>query len=116
MSDVAFINEAATLSKRLTRMRASGPGEVERAMRSIERDYGIDYSFQWSLRYRADRLKFISASIFNRIQAAYRAECARQMRSLAHEYQETKESTGLADDFMDSVAALVAETNAEEMK
>lgn len=116
MSDVAFINEAADLSKRLTRMRTRGPGEIENAMRSLERDYGIEYSFLWSLRYRRDQLKFISASFFSRIQAAYRAECARQMRSLADEYKETKVQTGIADDFMDSVAALVAETNAEEVK
>jgi hypothetical protein len=114
MSDVAYINEAADLSKRLTRMRARGPGEIENAMRALERDYGIEYSFLWSLRYRRDQLKFISASFFARIKAAYAAECARQMRSLAHEYEVTKAQTGIADDFMDSVAALVAETDAEE--
>lgn len=114
MSDVALINEAATISNKLTRMRVSGPGEVERAMRELESEYGIEYGFMWSLRYRRDRLKFISGSIVARIKAAYAAECAKQMRNLAHEYQETKKATGLADDFMDSVAALVAETDAEQ--
>lgn len=116
MSDVALLNEAAGISRELTRMRARGPGDVENAMRQIESEYGIEYGFLWSLRYRLDRLKFISASTLNRIRAAYQAERERQIRKAAYEYKLTKEQTGVANDFMDSVAALVAETNAEEVK
>ena len=45
MSDAAYLDQAATWSKDLTRMRSRGPGDMENAMRSLERDYGIDYWF-----------------------------------------------------------------------
>jgi len=85
MSDAAYLDQAALWSKDLTRMRARGPGDMENAMRSIERDYGIDYWFIWQLRYKRDRLKFLSVSVYERLKSAYRAECERQMRKLAHE-------------------------------
>ncbi len=66
-------------------MRARGPGDMENAMRSIERDYGIDYWFIYQLRYKRDRLKFLSVSVYDRLKAAYRAECERQMRKLQNE-------------------------------
>lgn len=114
MSDAAYIADAAKLSRELTRMKARGPGDTENAMRRIEREYGIDFGFLWSLRYRVDRLKIISHSIYLRIQAAHAAERERQLRKAAHDYQLTKTQTGIDSPFMDSVAALVAETNAEE--
>lgn len=85
MTDAAYLDQAAVWSKDLTRMKARGPGDTENAMRMIEREYGIEYSFVWSLRYRRDRLKRISKSVFERIEAAYRAECLRQMRKLKNE-------------------------------
>lgn len=115
MSDAAYIADAAKLSRELTRMKASGPGDTENAMRRIEREYGIDFGFLWSLRYRVDRLKIISHSIYLRIKATHAAEIERQTRKMAHDYQITK-AAGVKSDFMDSVSALVAETNAEEVK
>jgi hypothetical protein len=94
MSDAAYLDQAAMWSKDLTRMKARGPGDTENAMRQIEREYGIDYGFLWSLRYRRERLRIISVSAYETIRAAYRAECERQMRKLENELKRTEEITG----------------------
>ncbi|MBX3533382.1 MAG: hypothetical protein KF826_03450 [Xanthobacteraceae bacterium] len=115
MSDAAYIADAAVLSKELTRMKARGPGDTENAMRLIEREYGIDYGFLWSLRYRVDRLKFISHSVYLRIQAAYRAECERQVRKLQHELEINK-AMGAGADAVASAEAFLNEMDAEDLK
>lgn len=89
MSDAAYLDQAALWSKDLTRMRARGPGDMENAMRSLERDYGIDYWFIWQLRYRRDRIKVLSVSVYDRLKAAYGAECERQIRKLKNEIAAT---------------------------
>lgn len=89
MSDAVYIDNAQKWSKELTRMKARGPGDTENAMRSIEREYGIDYGFLWSLRYRRERLKIISKSVYETIAAAYQAECKRQIRKLKNEIANT---------------------------
>jgi hypothetical protein len=94
MTDAAYLDQAAVWSKDLTRMRARGPGDLENAMRSIERDYGLDYWFLYQLRYKRDRLKFLSVSVYERLKAAYQAECERQMRKLANDIKRTEEATG----------------------
>ena len=94
MSDVAYIDQAVTWSKELTRMRARGPGDLENAMRSIERDYGIDYWLLWQLRYRRDRFKDIGCGVFARLREAWFSECARQQRKLAIEIEITKAIAG----------------------
>lgn len=94
MSDAAFIDQAVAWSKDLTRMKARGPGDTENAMRQIERQYGVDYGFLWSLRYRRERLRTISISVYESIRAAYLAECAAQMRKLANDIERTEEITG----------------------
>jgi hypothetical protein len=94
MSDTAYLDQAATWSKDLTRMKARGPGDTENAMRRVEREYGIDYGFLWSLRYRRDRLRTISISVYEGIRAAYREECVRQMRKLENEIVKTEKIAG----------------------
>lgn len=94
MSDAAYLDQAATWSKDLTRMKARGPGDTENAMRQIEREYGVDYGFLWSLRYRRERLRTISISAYESIRAAYRAECERQMRKLENEITRTEKIAG----------------------
>jgi hypothetical protein len=94
MSDAAYLDQAAMWSKDLTRMKARGPGDTENAMRRIEREYGIDYGFLWSLRYRRGQLKIISLSVYEGIRAAYREECARQMRKLENELKRTEAIVG----------------------
>lgn len=113
MSDAAYLDQAATWSKDLTRMRARGPGDMENAMRSLERDYGIDYWFIWQLRYRRDRLKFLSVSVYDRLKAAYQAECERQMRKLKHEIAATEQIAGARLASVRAATALVEQASRE---
>ena len=94
MSDAAYLDQAAAWSKELTRLKSRGPGDTENAMRFIARHYGLDYGFLWSLRYRRDRLRIISISVYEGIRAAYRAECAAQMRKLGNDIKRTEEIAG----------------------
>src|ERR1700730_7963512 len=94
MSDAAYLDQAQRWSKDLTRMKSRGPGDTENAMRLIEREYGIDYGFLWSLRYRRDRLRTISISVYESIATAYRSECERQMRKLKNEIVITEQIAG----------------------
>jgi hypothetical protein len=109
VSDAAYIDAAQRWSKDLTRMKARGPGDTENAMRQIEREYGIDYGFLWSLRYRRERLRTISISIYESIRAAYLAECAAQMRKLKNELERTEEITGADNAVVRKAKALVGE-------
>jgi hypothetical protein len=111
MSDAAYIDAAQKWSKDLTRMKARGPGDTENAMRLIEREYGIDYGFLWSLRYRRERLRTISISAYESIRAAYRAECGRQMRKLEHEITLTKQIAGADNAAVRAAEALVSKAS-----
>ena len=108
MSDAAYLDQAALWSKDLTRMKARGPGDTENAMRQIEREYGIDYGFLWSLRYRRERLRIISISVYESIRAAYRAECERQMRKLENDIRRTEEIAGADSNAVRAAKALLS--------
>ncbi|MGY3527259.1 hypothetical protein [Bradyrhizobium sp. USDA 4452] len=109
MSDAAYLDQAAIWSKDLTRMKARGPGDTENAMRSVAREYNIDYGFLWSLRYRRERLRIISVSVYEAIRAAYRAECERQMRKLENEIRITEEIAGADHAAVVAAKAVVGE-------
>jgi len=111
MSDAAYLDQAAMWSKDLTRMKARGPGDTENAMRSVAREYSIDYGFLWSLRYRRERLRIISVSVYEAIRAAYRAESERQMRKLENEIARTEEITGPDNRAVRAAKTLVSEGN-----
>lgn len=89
-----FVQRAALVSRELTRMKSRGPGDIPNAMRQLEREYGLDYWLLWRLRYTISRIKDVPASAFARLEAAYRAECERQQRRLAHEIQIAEKLTG----------------------
>lgn len=109
MSDVAYIEQAVNWSKDLTRMRTRGPGDLENAMRAIERDYGVDYWFLWQLRYTPERIKKISVSIYTRIHAAHEAERDRQARLYQHELAITKATAGAAEALIRKAVAVAGE-------
>lgn len=109
MSDAAYLDQAVLWSRDLTRMKCRGPGDIENAMRLIEREYGIEYGYLWSLRYRRGRLKTISISVYESIKAAYRAECARQLRKLRHEVEITERIAGPDSDAVRAAKALLGE-------
>ena len=109
VSDAVYIDAAQRWSKDLTRMKSRGPGDTENAMRQIEREYGIDYGFLWSLRYRRDRLRTISISVYESIATAYRSECERQMRKLKNEIATTETIAGADQAAIRAAKALVGE-------
>ncbi len=109
MSDAVYVEQAAGWSKDLTRIRARGPGDIENAMRAIERDYGIDYWTLWRLRYRKDQIRDIGVSIYMRLRAAYQAECERQLRKMRHEIEATKAIAGPTAASVVAAEALVDE-------
>jgi hypothetical protein len=112
VSDAVYIDEAQGWSKKLTMLRTRGPGDLENAMRAIESEYGIEYGVLWSLRYRRDRIKTISVSVYERLKAAYQAERERQYRMLKHELGQTEAVTGPSDAAV--AAAKVVVRTAEE--
>lgn len=114
MTDAAYIDEAVDWSKKLTRMKARGPGDLENAMRQIEREYGVDYWTLYALRYRRNRIRDIGVSIYMRLRAAYEAECARQMRRLAHEIETTRKIAGASHPAVAAAAAVVGAAEGEE--
>lgn len=84
----AFVGNARDWANELVRRESKGPGDYENAMRRLEARYGIPWQTFWRLRHRPPKDIFIS--IYVRLQAAYMAECERQMRLLKHEIEITK--------------------------
>jgi hypothetical protein len=74
---------ASEMARNLVQRESRGPGDLENAMRRIEAKYGVPYGVLWSLRYRQP--KDILVGVFNRLRAAYQAECERQASILEHE-------------------------------
>ncbi len=73
MSAAEYVDRAAQWSRDLTRFRSRGSGDLENAMRAIERDYGIDYWILWRLRYRKQSIKSLCVSIYARLAQALQA-------------------------------------------
>lgn len=94
MSSVEFVERAAEMSRELTRMRARGAGDIENAMRALERDYGLDYWITWRLRYRLRQIKDIGTGTYARIAEAYRCELERQQRKHAISLEITRAICG----------------------
>jgi len=105
MPDAVYIDRAQRWSKDLTQMKSRGPGDTENAMHRVASEYGIDYGLLWSLRYRRQQIKTISVSAYQKISAAYQAECNRQMRKLRHEIEITEALVGPADAVVAAVKA-----------
>jgi hypothetical protein len=106
MSEAAYVEQAVIWSKELTRMRTRGPGDLENAMRGIERDYGVDYWTLWQLRYRANRIKDIGVSIYMRLESAYQAERARQRRLYEGDQENTQVTGRIAASLVSAADAL----------
>lgn len=105
MTEAAYVDQAAQWAKRLTQTEARGPGDLENAWHRLEGRYGVPWRTFWALRYRKPR--DITAYLFDRLRAAYEAECARQMRLHAHELEITKAITGPDCPAVVAAAALV---------
>lgn len=114
MSDAAFIDEAVEWSKKLTRMKSRGPGDVDNAMRRIESDYGVDYWTIWQLRYTRHRIKSIGTGAYMRLKYAYEAERQRQRRLLSDDIETTERITGPDHPAVAASKAVVGTNNEEE--
>lgn len=108
MYEAADLDQAARWAKGLTWLRARDYSDTKNAMRSLEEDYGIKYWFTWGLRYRRDRLKFVSEKIYERLKDAYSVECKLQMRKLQHEIEQTEQITGPDNAALRSAKALAS--------
>ena len=67
MSATAYVDDAASMARRLVARESVGPGDTENAMRRCEAKYGIPYQSLWSLRYRPPKRIFID--VYERIAA-----------------------------------------------
>ena len=114
MSSAEYVERAAWWSRELTRFRARGPGDTENAMRAIEREYGLDYWFQWRLRYRFSDIKDIGVSVYARLEGAYFAECQRQKRKLEAQLEQTKAAHGPNHPLVVSTETLLRSAEAPE--
>ncbi len=103
----AHVEEAAEISKWLTRREAIGPGDMENAWRRLEVRYGLPWRLFWSLRYR--RPSTIASHYYLKLHAVYQAERERQMKLLRHETFVTAQIAGSASDHMVAAQAAIRE-------
>lgn len=103
--------QARDWANALVQRESRGNGDTENAMRRLESRYGIPWRVFWALRYRppGDVLK----GIYDRLGAAYLAECERQKRKLEHEIEITKIIAGPDAAAVLQAEALVGETTGE---
>lgn len=103
------VGEAQIWARELVRREMRGPGDVGNAMRRLGQRYGIEYSVLYSLRYRPP--KDIVVSVYERLRAAYLAECDRQERLLRHERKITESKGLIAASLMRAADALGGSTD-----
>jgi hypothetical protein len=105
LEQIENIALAREMASRMVVREASGPGDIDNAMRRIEARYGVPYSLLWALRYRPP--KDILLSPYRLLCAAYEAEVERQMRCLKNEIEITKAKCGADRPAVRAAEALV---------
>lgn len=100
-------SEAKAWARDLVRIETRCPGDTENAMRRLARRYEMPWRVFWTLRYRAPR--DVMASVYLRLEAAYRAELERQERLLRNELQITRLKAGPGHPAVRAAEALVGE-------
>ena len=83
-----FVSNARDWANELILRESRGPGDLDNAMRRLEARYGISANTFWRLRH--DRIKDIYVSTYTRLQAAYLAECDRQVRIIKQQAEIAK--------------------------
>lgn len=91
----------------MVQRESRGNGDTENAMRRLERRHGIPWRTFWALRYRPPTDLFVS--VYEKLWAAYQAECERQERLIRHEITITKIKTGPFHPAIRAAQALVGE-------
>lgn len=105
MSAVEYVSQASEWANDLVRNEMRGPGDLDRAMRRVERKSGVPYAKLWALRYR--KPKDILLSTFFALREAYVAERERQLRMLEHEIETTREIAGTGHHSVRAAEAVV---------
>lgn len=111
MSDVAYVQQAASWAEDLLGWESRGPGDTDNAMRRLSRKTGVSYATYWKLRYR--RPKDLGVSVFFKLQAAYEAVRQHQIKRLT---DETKTTAALAGPDRASVRAAQALVDAAHVQ
>lgn len=81
-SSLEFVESAVAMADALVWSESRGPGDWSEAMIRVERRYGISARLLKDLRHRPP--KTIPAHVYARIEAAYRAMCARIIERFSH--------------------------------
>jgi len=113
---MSSVDLAAEYCDRMVKREATGPGDVEDAMRRLEAKTGINYWTIWGFRYR--RPKTVAVHVFQQVRNAYLHFCERELRNLEHELT-VEAAKGDADDFQDLAAeasALAAKIRKARLK
>lgn len=105
---MSAVTTARRLANLMVARESRGPGDTENAMRRLETRYGVPWRVFWTLRYRPP--PDILCGVFEKIQAAYRAEIERQVGLLRHELEITRLKTGADHAAVRAAEALVGET------
>lgn len=101
---VAYVDQAAEMAKTLVHREVRGPGDLDNAMRRVERKYGVPYSTLWALRYRKPNDILVGA--FLKVAEAYEAQRQEQIKRLEHERSITQAKGRLASYLVRAADAL----------
>lgn len=108
------VEQARTWAEFLVQNETRCPGDIEGAMRRLETRYAVSWRTFWALRYRPPSEVF--ASVYMRLQEAYRAECERQKRRLQHEIEITETIAGANHNSVVAAKALACESMENRQK
>lgn len=112
MSDVAYVQRAATWAEDLLGWESRGPGDTDNAMRRLSRKTGVSYATFWKLRYR--RPKDLMVSVFFKLEAAYEAARLHQIERLTNDIETTARTAGSDRASVRAALALVDAADCEE--
>lgn len=110
MNPVECVESATKWADSLVRFEARGPGDLDNAMRRVERRHGVPYSALWALRYR--KPKDVMASIYFRLRDAFEAERERQIRLMEHQI-EIEKAAGNISNSVHAAEALAREAGSD---
>lgn len=97
---VSSTDLATDYARRMVLREASGPGDVENAMRRIEAKTGVGYWTLWGLWNR--RRKLVDRDLFLQLRNGYLAICERQLKALQLDLATETEVSG--DDSFEDLA------------
>ena len=110
--DLSATAEAKRIVNELLKLESRGAGDLENAMRRLGNRNGLNWRVFWTLRYRTPDDVFVG--VFEKLKAAYRAECRRQLRKLENEIRIAQLKGVHVEDIASEIEDLVAQRDSEE--